>query len=64
MKKPADPRYQNPVFYTLRAELDFKRWKDRRKAHEHIFITFQSSLLAIAITLLIHHLIGMWFFGK
>lgn len=63
-KKPVNPYQQHPQFYTRRAELDFKRWKDRRKAHDHIFITFQSVMLAIAVPLLIHRVIGIMFFGQ
>lgn len=63
-KKPVNPYQQHPQFFTRRAELDFKRWKDRRKSHDRIFIVFQSSMLAIAIPLFIHRLIGIWFFDK
>lgn len=45
-------------------ELDFKRWKDRRKSQDHFFIAFQSAMLSIAIPLIIHRVIGVWFFGQ
>ena len=45
-------------------ELDFKRWKDRRKSQDHFFIAFQSTMLAIAIPLIIYRVIGVWFFGQ
>ncbi len=51
-------------FGTLRAELDFKRWKDRRKAQEHFFIAWQCLMLSLAVPLLIHRVIGIWFFGQ
>lgn len=44
-------------------ELSFKRWKDRRKAHEHIFIAWQSMMLCIAIPMAIHVAIKTLFFS-
>lgn len=64
MKAPPNPYQQHPHFFTRRAELDFKRWKDRRKSQDHFFIAFQSTMLAIAIPLVIHRVIGIWFFGQ
>lgn len=42
-------------------ELSFKRWKDRRKAQDHFFIAFQSTMLSLAVVLLIYRLVGMLF---
>lgn len=62
--KPPNPRYQNQLFFTRIAELNFKRWKDRRKSQDHFFIAFQCMVLALAVPFLIYKVIGILFFGR